>query len=173
MEKYDSTYMGYDKLYGEEQMEKYIEVIHEMGDIKWKIILDAGCGTGLLEKMLKEARQILGLDISIKMLKRAKRRNKDKVKYSWIYADAENIPIKTKSIDLVLMITVIQNLPNQLNALMEIKRILRNNGETIITYPKAHYTKEQIIEQISKTNLIITEMRFTNTKDIVVKLKKE
>lgn len=172
MKKYNSTYRGYDKLYGEEQREKYTHIISEIGPLRNKVIVDIGCGTGLMEKLLKDSRHIIGLDLSIKMLKKAVNRFKRKRNYSWINADAENMPIRDGSIDIALMITVIQNIPNKDKTLREIVRILKDYGYVIITYPKSHYTLEEAIGEIEKSNLEISRIKLTGSKDIIIKLKK-
>jgi ubiquinone/menaquinone biosynthesis C-methylase UbiE len=172
MMKYNTTSRGYDELYGEEQREKCIEVMREIKALKGKTVLDIGCGTGIIEGMLLEAKHIIGLDISIEMMKTAKKKYGESYAISWINADAENLPIKSGSIDISLMITVIQNIPNQLNALKEIERTLKVEGEAIVTYPKAHYKPEEILGDISKLELKKVGFKITNTKDIVVKLKR-
>lgn len=172
MKKYNSTYKGYDRLYGEEQREKYREIMAEIGSVKNKVIVDIGCGTGLMERKLKKSRFTVGLDISIKMLRKAVKKFRSKLNYSWINADAENMPIKDNSIDLALMITVIQNIPNKDKLIREIERILKNKGTVIITYPKSHYTLEKALKEIQKSNLKITRINDKVTKDIIIKLKK-
>jgi ubiquinone/menaquinone biosynthesis C-methylase UbiE len=174
MIKYNTTSRGYDELYGEEQMEKYIEVMKEMENLKDKVVLDIGCGTGIMEGMLLQAKHIIGLDISIEMIKIAKEKYKGCYNISWVNADAENLPIKSKSIDLSLMITVIQNIPSPPDALKEIERTLKLEGEAIVTYPKAHYKPEEILEEISKLKLLENAvLKITNTKDMIVKLKRK
>jgi len=174
MTKYNTTFRGYDELYGEEQMEKCIEVMREIEDLKDKVVLDVGCGTGIMEGMLIEAKYIIGLDISIEMIKIAKGKYGEYYNISWVNADAENLPIKSESIDLSLMITVIQNTPNPLNALEEIERTLKLEGEAIVTYPKAHYKPEEVLEEISKLKLLENVvLKITNTKDMIVKLKRK
>jgi ubiquinone/menaquinone biosynthesis C-methylase UbiE len=174
MIKYNTTSRGYDELYGEEQMEKYVEVMKEMENLKDKVVLDIGCGTGIMEGMLLQAKHIIGLDISIEMIKIAKERYKGYYNISWVNADAENLPIKSKSIDLSLMITVIQNIPSPPDALKEIERTLKLEGEAIVTYPKAHYKPEEILEEISKLKLLENAvLKITNTKDMIVKLKRK
>jgi ubiquinone/menaquinone biosynthesis C-methylase UbiE len=174
MIKYNTTSRGYDELYGEEQMEKYVEVMKEMENLKDKVVLDIGCGTGIMEGMLLQAKHIIGLDISIEMIKIAKEKYKGCYNISWVNADAENLPIKSKSIDLSLMITVIQNIPSPPDALKEIERTLKLEGEAIVTYPKAHYKPEEILEEISKLKLLENAvLKITNTKDMIVKLKRK
>ncbi|MCR6668865.1 MAG: methyltransferase domain-containing protein [archaeon YNP-WB-040] len=174
MMKYNTTSRGYDELYGEEQMEKYIEVMKEIENLKDKVVLDIGCGTGIMEGMLIEAKHIIGLDISIEIIKIAKGKYGEYYNISWVNADAENLPIKSESIDLSLMITVIQNTPNPLNALGEIERTLKLEGEAIVTYPKAHYKPEEVLEEISKLKLLENVvLKITNTKDMIVKLKRK
>ncbi len=56
-----------------------------------------------------------------------------------IYADATSIPLKDKSVDTVIMLMVLEHLPNPQKALSEIKRVLKPDGifiaSTVQMYP--------------------------------------
>ncbi|MCX8169362.1 MAG: class I SAM-dependent methyltransferase [Candidatus Methanomethylicia archaeon] len=173
MKKYDITCIGYDELYGEEQKEKHIETLLYIKPIKDKLIVDVGCGTGLMEEHLLEAKIVIGIDISMGMLKNAKRRFQGNPKFFWIHADAENIPIKSKSSDTVLMITVVQNLPDPIKALKELEDIVKVDGEIIVTFPKSHYTINDVLKIITKfENLKLVEINNARTKDTIAKFKR-
>ncbi|MEM3504085.1 MAG: methyltransferase domain-containing protein, partial [Nitrososphaeria archaeon] len=71
MEHYNALAKGYDELYGNEQQRKIDFILKEF-DLKDKnIILDIGCGTGLLlEKIYDKNKVFVEVDISEKMLKK-------------------------------------------------------------------------------------------------------
>lgn len=52
-----------------------------------------------------------------------------------IYADAHQLPIKCDSIDVVLLLDVLEHLANSDAAMMEIKRVLRDGGQLIMNTP--------------------------------------
>jgi SAM-dependent methyltransferase len=103
-------------------------------------ILDIGCGTGTLELQLvkkgekiDDACRIVGIDLSEKSLARAAELKIDKVNY--IHASALTLPFKSESFQTVLMIEAIEHLTDQKKALQEVHRVLRKNGQFILTTP--------------------------------------
>ena len=90
-------------------------------------ILDIGTGTGEIVKKLKETHQnsnIIGLDVSFNMLKKAK----EKVKNCFfIKASAYSLPFKNNSLDAVLSSLVFRHLDNE-KALEEFDRVLKKRG---------------------------------------------
>jgi len=106
---------------------------------KWKPgkIIDIGCGNcrNLLE-FAKKGFDCYGVDFSSEMLKQAAifaKKNNFKVKLN--LSKAQKLPFKDNSFDYALSIAVLHHLNknDQIMALQEIKRILKNNGKAIIT----------------------------------------
>lgn len=112
----------------------YPYVLKELANIQYSNILDVGCGTGnLLLKVIEKNKKtnIYGIDMSPDMLDIAK----IKMKYTnatLIEADAENLPFADDFFDVVICIESFHNYSNKEKALLEIKRVLKNNGRFII-----------------------------------------
>jgi ubiquinone/menaquinone biosynthesis C-methylase UbiE len=94
-----------------------------------KSVLDLGAGTGRFSKSLQETFHcpIFAVDPSEAMLAQGKNRGLDN-NIEWRQGTAENIPLSTKSIDLVWMSQVFHHLENPMLAFQEIKRILVPRG---------------------------------------------
>jgi len=90
------------------------------------LVLDLGCGTGY---HLDFPENVIGLDISEKQLFIAKSKNKP-----LIQGNIEQLPIKARSIDVVLCFYSTLNFVDLEKASKEISRILRNGG-VVITSP--------------------------------------
>jgi len=125
---YDVPAEGYDELYGKEQYEKYELVSMALRDRfrKFRVIADVGCATGLFGEYLKSIDfdgLYIGIDLSEERLKAAKH----KAHASWILiqADAEHLPLRRNSVDLVACITVIHLLDIR-NAMKEFVRVSRD-----------------------------------------------
>ncbi len=74
------------------------------------VICDIGCGAGLIAKGMAEAypgAKVMGLDISLDMLKAAK---KNSSKSSFINASIEDLPIGADKLDLAILIDVLEHL---------------------------------------------------------------
>ena len=123
---YDVPAEGYDELYGEEQLEKYGLAFQELEPLMedFRTVLDIGCATGLLGEYLEEHGYRLtyvGVDRALDRLMEARRKSR-----SWmlIQADAQNLPIRSESMDLAACITVI-HLLNPRQAMGEVLRVTR------------------------------------------------
>lgn len=91
-----------------------------------KVILDIGMGTGSLMQRLAERyyeSKIFGLDLSFGMSSVAQRNN-----LKVLQADAEFLPFKNKSLDLVVSNLVYQWVPNLDIAFFEVNRVLQEKG---------------------------------------------
>lgn len=100
-EYYDKLAGVYDELYGQEQVVKYLKAL---AYIKGERVLDVGCGTGLGASVLSP-RYVLCVDISLGMLRRAR-----DIGVDVLAADAYRLPIRPRSFDAALAITVFEKL---------------------------------------------------------------
>ena len=131
-EYYSKISRGYDELYLKEQMEKFENLRKFIEFKKSDFVLDVGCGTGsITNEIRKNVRFVVGIDVSIEMVKLAKRRGVISV-----VANAENLPFKKNVFDKVICITTIQNIKNQERAMNEMERVCRKKGMIIVTAMK-------------------------------------
>ncbi len=95
------------------------------GRIKGDYILDVGIGTGKNIPHYGKGR-FIGVDISIKMLEKAKKRaEKLGKKVELIQCDAEALPFKSKVFDAVVSTYVFCSVENPVRGLRELYRILK------------------------------------------------
>lgn len=118
------------------------QVIKRSGITRGMTILEIGCGSGAYTTFIARAAGdkgiIYALDIQAKMLqqlqsKLAKDENKDVHNIKLMLGSAYELPFDDHSIDLVCMITVLQEIPDRLKALNEVKRVLKAKGTLAIT----------------------------------------
>lgn len=100
-------------------------------------MLEVGCGSGAFTTYVAAkvgpGGKVYALDTQQKMLDQLERKLK---KPQWsdieninpVKADAYSIPFKDNFFDLVYMITVLPEIPDQIRALKEVKRILKPGG---------------------------------------------
>lgn len=96
-------------------------------------ILDFGCGTGVLQEQFENKFKVkaFGIDISKKAISYCKMRGLSRVKIF----NGIKIPFKTGYFDLVTAIDVLEHVNDDLQALGEIKRVLKKNGLAILLVP--------------------------------------
>lgn len=105
----------------------------ELPNFNPRVILDAGCGDGLLAKLMKNltGAEVYGVDISKKGLELTKRRGV-------IVKECDlnrGIPFTDESFDLVISHQVIEHLLNPDFFLRECERVLCRKGHLILTTP--------------------------------------
>ena len=99
----------------------------EMGSSNNISILEVGCGKGrLLEHFYKGNAKVFGLDLSKNMLASVKK------EYNPILGSATAIPLKSNSIDLVYAVEALEQIPNTLNVVEEMIRVLKPKGCLLI-----------------------------------------
>lgn len=96
-----------------------------------KKILDIATGTGdmAIELLKLNPDKIVGVDISKKMLEKAKQKTQ---KVQFLYADSENLPFENNSFDAITVAFGVRNFENLNKALNEAFRVLKKNGVLII-----------------------------------------
>lgn len=93
-------------------------------------ILEVGCGTGLSTRHIakKYDARVVGIDISEKMIRKAKERNRQLENAEFLVADAQELPFKDNTFDIVFTESVISLVPNQLKAVKEFRRVAKPGG---------------------------------------------
>ncbi|MCO4798117.1 MAG: malonyl-ACP O-methyltransferase BioC [Colwelliaceae bacterium] len=90
-------------------------------------VLDLGCGTGFFTDILATRyQQVIGLDISSKMLNFSKSNRSDDI--FWVEANAYKLPFADQSIDLIYSNLMIQWCESLVSLKKEINRVLKPGG---------------------------------------------
>lgn len=116
----------------------------ERSDIKNKkglVVADIGTGSGFMAlELSKYAREVIGIDVSDEMLKRAKQ-TADGIGIDniiFIKGNMENIPVIDNSVDIVFSNMVLHHVENPFKGIVEIHRVLKPGGKLIITDVMKH-----------------------------------
>ena len=92
-------------------------------------ILDLGCGTGTSRPEFPAASTYIGLDASMGMLQRARRKSAALGLPSlWLHADAQALPLQSAAFDLVFCMGMLQHLSQPAHALHEMLRVCAPSG---------------------------------------------
>lgn len=118
------------------------EVIERSGIKPGMVVIDLGCGSGAITTFVARAvgkpGKVYAVDIQREMLRQlerklAKAENFDIKNIELKVASAYELPVADESIDLVYMVTVLQEIPDKSRALREIRRVLKPGGILAVT----------------------------------------
>ncbi|MCJ7769456.1 MAG: methyltransferase domain-containing protein [Dehalococcoidales bacterium] len=103
--------------------------------------LDLGCGSGIVTRYLAKeyGGSVTGIDIDPQQIELAKKDASGINNIRYYGADATNLPFSDRAFDIVLSFGVLHHIENWLDALKEIRRVLKNGGYFLyadIIYPE-------------------------------------
>jgi len=131
--KYNEDHLiaGWSRQGLQRRLETYLKIFKKLDLPKDALILDLGCGAGTYCRALNKLgyRNIIGLDYSFAVLKKAQRKINN---IPLINADVYNLPFKNQTFNHIICIGVFQALTNEKAALLEIKRVLKKGGILIL-----------------------------------------
>ncbi|CAD7774702.1 Ubiquinone/menaquinone biosynthesis C-methyltransferase UbiE [Candidatus Methanoperedenaceae archaeon GB37] len=132
-------YNKYSDYYDKERTRGYYEFINDLeidivntyikNDNK---ILEVGCGTGIILNRISRvvhSKNIIGIDLSEKMLYEAKKKN-----LNVIMCNANMLPFKNNSFDIVYSFKVIPHIPEIESVIRDIDRITKKDGLMILEF---------------------------------------
>ncbi|MBX5321499.1 MAG: class I SAM-dependent methyltransferase [Candidatus Bathyarchaeota archaeon] len=163
MQHYNLTAKTYDLQYAEEQKVKIETALKNVKLPENSLILDIGCGTGLLfEYVADKAEMVVGLDISKKILEQAGKRALKFGNVHLVLADADHAPFKNETFSHLFAITLLQNMSNPEKTLAEIKRVAKREALIIVTGLKKKFSAEYLEGLLRKLDLNIVEIKDGN-----------
>jgi len=174
MRHYDQLAAVYDAQYYEEQEAKIKAALVEFNLTKENLILDAGCGTGLLfSHTAEKGKLIVGVDISACILKEAKKRVEEYSNTAIVRADTDHMPFSNETFDVVFAITLLQNTPKPHQTLHEMKRVTKQNALIVVTGLRKAFSRKEFARLLRQVELKIKVLRLDeNLKEYVAVCRK-
>lgn len=104
-------------------------------------VLDLGCGTGWALRRINDLYggngELYGVDLSEKMIEKAKENFKSYDNFHFVKGNAEAIPLESKMFDAVICTNSFHHYLHPDKALKEIHRVLKDGGKEYILDPTA------------------------------------
>ncbi len=125
-------------------------------DKEESLILDVGCGNGLISHHLGALGfKIHGIDISQKAIDRANSLNKS-TNVSFFCKSAEDLKAEGQLYDAIICSEVLEHLDNPVKLLKELHKLLKDSGVLIVTVPHGMGPREVLVtkpmQRIKKNN---------------------
>jgi len=122
----------------------YFSAINLLEIQKTDAVLEIGCGFGRSISYISDlCKRVSAIDISEKMIVEAKKNNGTVKNVDFFVSEAENTPFSNESFDKVICFAVFDAL-NQTQSLLEMNRVLKNNGKLLITGKNDHYSQHDV-----------------------------
>lgn len=115
-----------------------------LGPVQGKRVLDAGCGPGFyIEELLRRDADVVGCDGAPAMIELARRRVGDDVTLQVHSLDDPFVWVDNEAFDVVLCALAYHYVTNRLGFLVEVRRILRDDGIVVISthHPTADWSR--------------------------------
>jgi ubiquinone/menaquinone biosynthesis C-methylase UbiE len=132
MKKYDEWFGTPFGAYAD-RMEKSSIFLY-LGDIGGKKVLDLGCGTGNYAiELARRGAIVTGVDASMDVLETAGEKAKaERLQIGFLAGQAEALPLKTGSFDLLVSVTACEFFGNMRAAADEMRRVVKPGGKIVI-----------------------------------------
>lgn len=169
MQHYDQIAKIYDTQYSLEQEAKIKAALTELILKKEKIVLDVGCGTGLLfPHLATKVKLVIGIDVSSSIINQAKKRAKEYENTALVISDADHLPFPNETFDAVLAITLLQNMSKPNQTLNEMKRVTKQTQRIVVSGLKKAFSQKEFKQLLKNVDLAIIVFRsYENLKDYI------
>lgn len=151
--------------YGAHSRRQYNHIIKKISEYNISSLLDVGCGTGEMLRLISETYpkiKLTGVDISPNMLDKAKSKIGNIA--NLIISDSEKLPFDDNSFELVMCNDSFHHYPSPLNVLSEFNRVLKPKGILLISDYCIGFPIRQLM------NIFI---RYSHDGDVRIYSKKE
>jgi ubiquinone/menaquinone biosynthesis C-methylase UbiE len=161
---YDQTAWIYDQRYREIQEEKYKSILSKITLHKGDLVLDAGCGTGMLMEKIASKHRVVGIDFSVRMIEIARKKIRNS---NFIRADLNNLPFRDQSFNKVFGVTILQNVKHPQRTVKEIARIIEDRGLAVLSTLRKKSNKKKLVKLVEEAQLR-GEETYEVSEDLVV-----
>ncbi len=134
--EYDKRAEKYDTKFQIFLRSSYDKILESMKLTRNDAVLDVGCGTGELLRLIAEKnkyKRLVGIDVSEKMIRIAKKKLEGFKNVEILYGHAHNIEFKDNEFSKIVSTNVIHHMASVNLFLEEMHRVLKKGGTLLLT----------------------------------------
>lgn len=129
--KVTDNFIGLESFFHYLRQKNFLNEYYKLKDQFGDMILDAGCGTGLITRHL--SRNSTGIDINPRHIEKAKI---NAPHINFLVADLEQLPFPDNYFSTIICTEVIEHFPDPEKPLQELSRVLKRGGYLLGTVPR-------------------------------------
>ncbi len=139
------------------KLDWYRKILHtwvdEYLDARSMRVLDVGCATGYLTRyVFSKGHQVTGVDVSRRMISRAKKENSTTA-IDFKLCNEKELPFQKGSIDLVLSASVINITSNPAEFAEQVFRVCKRDGIVSFLYPVSGFTDADLHRSVRELGI--------------------
>lgn len=121
-----------------------------LGSVRDLTVLDIGCGRGDFERQYllpQMPKLVIAIDFALSALQDAITKTNLGSNILFVMGDIQNLPIKSATFDRVVVTEVVEHVPDQHKAFNELSRVIKPEGEIILSTPN-YFNPAGILKKI-------------------------
>lgn len=141
----------YGEFFNDPQIKQEWKLILRWGKpMKDMVSLEAGCGGGyFVKKVAGLVKKSIGVDFEKGMIRKSKKLCIDTKNTQFFKADIRKLPFKNNMFDIIMCFGVVEHFDDSVEALIELKRVLKKGGALIVSVPSAYNFTNRILRRVS------------------------
>lgn len=132
--KVTDNFIGLESFFHYLRQKNFLNEYYKLKDQLGDMILDAGCGTGLITRHLPK--NSTGIDINPRHIEKAKI---NAPLINFLVADLEHLPFPDNHFSTIICTEVIEHFPDPEKPLQELSRVLKRGGYLLGTVPRRSF----------------------------------
>jgi len=139
----------------QKKIESLEKIFQQLNAGVQELVLDLGCGTGILATVLieylSEKGRIIEFDFSLEMLRQNKQRHHpDDQRLLWLSGDAHHLPFTSEQFTFLACFAVLPHLSRPVEVYRELFRVLRSGGNLLVLHLMGSKQLNQFHSQAGK-----------------------
>jgi 2-polyprenyl-3-methyl-5-hydroxy-6-metoxy-1,4-benzoquinol methylase len=137
------------------------QVLQVVGDTNDLTVLDAGCGEGIVSRLLADrSATVIGIDISPRFIELARERDVTKTIRYEVHDLSQPLPQYEQAFDLIVSNMVLNDMPDYRGFITTLSKLLKSNGRIVLSMnnPYSAVLREKVESYFDSDKVVLYGM---------------